>query len=92
MITLNGTSDAAVWRYPENITHCINPGCGLLFESRAGVINHYKVKHSNHVTLCSLCIKPISTKNIQRHLKNMHSNQLILEHEVRFALHLFDLK
>lgn len=75
LIMLNGLGETTFWQFPKRINHCPVLGCGLTFPTRSEAIAHYKVKHANQFILCSICLKPISTRktgNLKAHYQSMH--------------------
>lgn len=80
VIILKGFGKNTKWRFPKYITNCPVLGCGLAFATRFDAINHYKDQHVDHFILCSICVKPISSKSLsqfKRHYTTIHPNERI---------------
>lgn len=75
LIMLNGLGETTFWYFPKHINHCPVLGCGLTFPTRSEAIAHYKMKHASQFILCSICVKPISTREsgrVKAHYRTMH--------------------
>lgn len=74
LIMLKGFGETTFWQFPKRINHCPVLGCGLRFPTRSEAITHYKVKHAHQFILCSICLKPISTRTcrIREHYRKIH--------------------
>lgn len=62
IIILSGCNRKVPWQFPKQTTRC--PSCRERFDIRFDAIKHYKSKHAMRSTLCFVCKKSVSTRNI----------------------------
>lgn len=75
IIILSGCNRKVPWQFPKQTTQCPSSRCRKQFDIRSDVIKHYKSMHAMKSTLCFVCKKSVSTRNINDlrwHCKKNH--------------------
>lgn len=76
LITLTGCGQITQWRFPQT-TRCPLRNCRADPGFRSLTIDHYRKRHAKNFTLCALCDKPVSAKQIWSvilHYRTKHPN------------------